>query len=318
MNLNVGLQVGAWFKFMVHKGDGVPTQETGWIKNLVLNAGLDRMSVGGADDTLFIGSGNSEPNVNQTSLDVQRTSTTNKIAHVTGRQLSEAPIYHWSRRTYRFNEGQASGNMAEVGLGWGSNNLFNRALIKDAQGQPTTITVLADDFLDVIVELRVYPTPLTESSFNVVNKLGDIVSSHTVKIAPLMASNPTGAGIGSALMGKVILGTPSDSGHLRMFTGAANLDKPSTDPSGYFGTTNVAANTYPTPRSCQGRMRMELGNIANGKELRSMDIGISYLGQWQSGSGLGYKVEIDPPFIKKPTQVVDIKMTVSWDRYSEV
>jgi hypothetical protein len=71
--------------------------------------------------------------------------------------------------TWRFGEGIAAGNIAEVGLGWGNATLWNRARIKDAQGKPTVITVFADEYLDVVSEIRVYPAQSLEGSFNLLD-----------------------------------------------------------------------------------------------------------------------------------------------------
>ena len=73
---------------------------------------------------------------------------------------STSPYYRYCRGTYRFPEGAAAGNLSEVGVGWGSNHAgstFSRALILDTYGNPTTITVLSDEYLDVTYEYRLYP-----------------------------------------------------------------------------------------------------------------------------------------------------------------
>ena len=62
--------------------------------------------------------------------------------------------------TFRFGQGVAAGNLTEVGIrsDAGPNSaLFSRALIVDSGGNPTTLTILSDEYLDVTYELRFYP-----------------------------------------------------------------------------------------------------------------------------------------------------------------
>ena len=45
-------------------------------------------------------------------------------------------------------------------MGWGtSENLFSHALILDAEGSPTSITVLSDEYLTVVYSYRIYGLP---------------------------------------------------------------------------------------------------------------------------------------------------------------
>lgn len=72
---------------------------------------------------------------------------------------------------YRFAEGVAAGNIAEVGMFTSASSgttsataLSSRARVVDGFGVPTTITVLSDEFLDVIWRCRWYvPEDLTGS-----------------------------------------------------------------------------------------------------------------------------------------------------------
>ena len=131
---------------------------TGWFPNLITNQGLDRMA------TYFdyvrhcqVGSGSTTPSNTNIGL-------VNRLAGTVAISASQAinntsPYYSWFKRVYRFAEGVAAGNISEVGIGWldTGNNLFSRALILDTYGNPTTITVLSDEYLEVTYELRFYP-----------------------------------------------------------------------------------------------------------------------------------------------------------------
>ncbi|WP_251258216.1 hypothetical protein, partial [Enterobacter hormaechei] len=130
------------------------------------NAGLDLL--GTTDDTYVytfcrVGSGNTAPAVTDTVLVSQVASSSTQQAINNGVDRSGA-FYAWVRRTTRFTTGTAAGTLAEVGVSpTTSGPLFSRALILDSGGNPTTITVLPDETLDVTYELRLYPT-LTDAT----------------------------------------------------------------------------------------------------------------------------------------------------------
>ena len=131
---------------------------TGWFPNLITNQGLDRM----AKNYYYInycqvGSGSTAPANSDIGL-VNRLAGT-IVTSATQGVNSTSPYYSWYKKVYRFAEGVAAGNISEVGVGWGvtGNVLFSRALILDVNSNPTTITVLSDEYLDVTYELRFYP-----------------------------------------------------------------------------------------------------------------------------------------------------------------
>ena len=151
-------QCAGWFKIEATRPDGTRRVLADWFPNLILNGGLDRM--GANPDYLSwcqVGSGSTAPVAAQTALVNRIAGTSTQQNNVSGAQAS-APYYGWYRRTYRFAQGVAAGNLSEVGVGWAtSGSLFSRALILDGGGSPTTITVLSDEVLDVTYELRRYP-----------------------------------------------------------------------------------------------------------------------------------------------------------------
>lgn len=136
--------------------------DTGWFPNAVLDTGLNRMGVGAYGNACAVGSGNTPPAYDQTGLATQVAMTTTQQSNTAGRR-TEAPYYGWTRRVFRFAAGVAAGTLAEIGIGWYQNpgptmaGFFSRALILDLDGNPTTITVLADEVLDITYELRMYP-----------------------------------------------------------------------------------------------------------------------------------------------------------------
>lgn len=136
-------------------------EQTPWFDNIIVDIGLDRLGTIGPIATYCrVGTNGTVPSAGQTALlgYVADTSTIQSNLEVA---QATPPYFGRLVRTYRFAAGVAAGTLAEVGIGWGDNNLANtlwcRALILDALGVPTTITVLSDEVLDVTYELRLYP-----------------------------------------------------------------------------------------------------------------------------------------------------------------
>jgi hypothetical protein len=133
-----------------------------WFPNLILNNGLNRLGVRGQQPLIasycHVGTGNSAPIATETSLVTPLASTNTNLGSSSG-YTAGPPEFVWATFTRRFAAGVAAGNLTEVGMGWGpgAGVLFSRALITDVGGNPTTVTVLATEVLDVTYELRIYP-----------------------------------------------------------------------------------------------------------------------------------------------------------------
>ena len=305
MNVQINNSVGARFKLVARKASTEEiTRETEWFKNIVLDTGLNRMSVGTWIDRVRVGSGNSTPVASQTQLDNTIASTVTVLSgsESISKQTTTSPYYVAAKRTYRFAEGVAAGNISEVGCGWGNGlDLWNRALVKDLNGNPTTITVLSDEFLDVIVEVRYYPTQTFSGSFNLLNKTGQIVSSHTYTGLPYFTE-----------AGNVYFSTVSSS-QTTLYSGSMN--NVNTLPSTQLGSA-YSTSTYPTPNtiSCTSSFPLASGNGSIKTVVQSFGV-ISSASSSQSSA---YKFEINPPIVKTDKMVLSFKFSISWNRYEGV
>lgn len=139
------------------------SRELAEFDNLITDWGLNRLGTGGIGDGCYVGSGSTAPANGNTSL-VALVASNTTYSQNTGNS-GAAPYYAWCRRSWRFGQGVAAGNISEVGVGPASNTLFSRALVKDSNGNPTTITVLSTEFLDVSYELRIF-APTSDVTFN--------------------------------------------------------------------------------------------------------------------------------------------------------
>ena len=151
------------YKIEAVRPDGERRLLLDWFDNLILDAGLNRLGSGGAFDRCMVGTSSTPVTPSQTALGAQIASTTTIEASTNGTNLGGG--YAWARRTFRFPVGAATGNITEVGVGWSSTDCFSRALTVDGGGTPVTITVLADEFLDVTYELRLH-WPTVDISVN--------------------------------------------------------------------------------------------------------------------------------------------------------
>lgn len=166
--LHVSAKVGiaGYFKIEVLNTDanGVAIESSrriaaNWQKNLITNNGLDLLC--GTNNTLNtycqVGSGSATPANGDTALQSRIASSSTQQANSAGTNNSVSPYYGFVQRTYRFVAGVATGNISELGIGPASTgNLFSRALVLDGLGAPTTITLLSDEVLDVVYQLRCY------------------------------------------------------------------------------------------------------------------------------------------------------------------
>ena len=297
MNVQINNSVGARFKLVARKASTEEiTRETDWFKNIVLDTGLNRMSVGTWIDRVRVGSGNSTPVASQTQLDNTIASTTTLFGSGSvSKQTTTSPYYEAVKFTYRFAEGVAAGNISEVGCGWGNGlDLWNRALVKDLNGDPTTITVLSDEFLDVIVEVRYYPTQSFSGSFNLLNKTGGIVSSHTYTGLPYFT------GGGNIYFSKVV------GGAISLYSGSMN--NVTTDPSSYLDIVS-AISTYPSPKTLTCTNILPL-TTANGS-IKTVSQSFRIF----SVSASSYKFEINPPIVKTNQMILSFTFSISWNRY---
>ncbi len=126
-----------------------------WFPNIITDQGLNRIGTNQWNTACQVGSGTATPLVTDTGLQTFVAGTTGLQSAVSSAQGS-SPYYGADTRRYRFAVGVAAGNLSEVGIGWlpTGSNLFSRARILDGGGNPTTITVLSTEVLDVTYEIR--------------------------------------------------------------------------------------------------------------------------------------------------------------------
>lgn len=133
-------------------------------KNLVLDRYFSLANSGkNMTDTTFylkIGTGTAEPLPTDTSLQSAMQIVNKGTAGVgdLGSSLNAEGTHleGYYEMTYSYSKGQVVGNISEIGLSetYQSNLLVTRALIKDELGNPTIISVTAEDELTVVYRLN--------------------------------------------------------------------------------------------------------------------------------------------------------------------
>ncbi|RLC21493.1 MAG: hypothetical protein DRH93_11690, partial [Deltaproteobacteria bacterium] len=149
--INIKAQVSGRFRLKVYRSDGTLKKDTGWFDNLITNYGLNRMA-SSSDYLLYchVGTNNTPPAYTDTSLAgfLHGAGANGSATHP---HSTSNPTYRSIKKVYRFDAGEATGNISEVGISRksSSGDLFSRALIVDSSDNPTTITILSDESLDV-------------------------------------------------------------------------------------------------------------------------------------------------------------------------
>ena len=303
MNTNIGMM--GEFRCVVKKSDGSTKIDTGYQKNLILNQGLDFFGGGKGMNMMefcIIGSGNSQPSYTQNKLDAT-------VAGVYGTDFSTKYDYDASRdgnlyktnkvRKYTFDS-LNNVNISEVGLASNFSSsidyyLCTRALIKDTQGVPTTITVLSGEVLEIYYKLwQVFDT--------------------TDKVGTINLLDGVGGSVAYNYSSKVVTNTNESVnyfGNTAIFYNRWYGLYPSADTSepSYSSPDTYQYSTY-VDGSYKIVVTFHLGSGDANGSIRLMIIPSFSLWVIRFGS-----VADDSPITKTDTQTLTIPVEISWGRY---
>ena len=130
--------------------------------NLITDLGMNEFGVAGQAYSfyVYVGAGNTPEAVTDTVMgNLLYATLTQSQPRVS--VVGPAPDYVASSTyVWDFEPKGVAYNVSEVGVGWSHTSisaLFSRALVKDSNGQPIVISVLADEFLRVTYTLKMYP-----------------------------------------------------------------------------------------------------------------------------------------------------------------
>ena len=154
-----------------------------WFPNLITDTGLDSVAtVNSWKAYCHVGTGTLAPATSDTALQTPVASTAAR-SNVVNTNAGAPSYYTQSSVDYTFPVG--AGTYTEVGVSNkahtdGAQLLFSRALIVDGGGNPTAITVLADEYLVVTYRIRIYP-PLADVTGTI--SIGSDIYNYTVRAA---------------------------------------------------------------------------------------------------------------------------------------
>ena len=167
-SINVGIKTR--YKFIAVNPETLEERDlSGWCENILLTSGRNELAKRDWFTYCQVGTSATLPAVGQTGLLGFVAASNNIQEDVSGTQGS-VPYYGWRRKRFRFDPGEAVGNLNEVAIAWAGTagaNCVTRALIVDINGVQVTVTPLVTEILDVVIEVRYYP-PLSDSTGTVV------------------------------------------------------------------------------------------------------------------------------------------------------
>lgn len=276
-----------------------------WFPNLILDAGLDRVGISANYYAIcYVGSGNSTPTELQTGLDAQVAGTSTRISNSVTNS-GAAPYYAQHTVVYRFAQGAAAGNLSEIGVGWATGALFSRALILDGLGNPTTITVLADEFLDVTYRIRLY-VPMND-----VLSVVPIDGVGTQVLARAAAASSTSAWLNTSDYGPLAGGNPQGAPVLH-YVYSGTIGSITGSPGGTTGGASSMSNAAYTPGTLYRDWSVTWGiNAGNVGGVRS-----AMVYQGADGTFGRTQFQFDPVIPKDNTKTMVLNFRMSWGRYT--
>jgi len=310
--INLKSNVGGFYKLEItNNNTNEKRVAADWFKNLITDNGLNLLATSGRYlGVCQVGSGSSTPLVSDTALASIMASNSSGVSFTYGTTTS-APYYTWIRNVYRFNAGVATGNISEIGVspaGSTTGNLFSRALVLDGEGNPTTITVLSNETLDVTYELRYY-APSTDISGSFM--IGSSSYSWISRASNVDGNDSLGWGLqddGASSFGYVVPETNtypwlSEAG-IRAYSGA--ISSITEIPSGSSVMGTISANSYISGSFYINHVvsfSISQANYAGG------------IGSVSGRMGIGsYQIGFTPHIPKTSDDVFSITIRHSWGR----
>lgn len=310
------VRLGGRFRAVVSKDAECKqvVEDTGFFDNLITNTGMNRVgevttnaqasaqSFSALCGRFVVGSGSAEPQFTDTALQ-------NPVAFASANPVIESESSNYDRGWYeitvrhQFGQGQAAGNLSEIGIQHTSTSgpLWSRALILDGQGDPTTITVLPDDFLTCYYTLRIM-IPKEDFIFNIDADYGED------GIVPIVVTGrPLGADGASPTLGWGLQTAAPIWGYFQFYTGGLAAPTANNPLGSAIGsqTADFSVVPYVTDSFERYVTRTNGLNEHNSQELRTARLA-ALMGYWQ--------IEFDPPLQKDNTQTMQVTFGYSWAR----
>lgn len=286
---------------------GKLVQEVGPFHNTITNIGLNKLGTGAPISHCYVGTGTTPATVVDTTMG-NRIATTSTQQTYGSNNTTSPPYWKEFSITFRFGAGVAAGNITEVGVGWGSsstatNYLWSRELTVDSGGNPVTITVLSNEFLDVTYTIRYYPVltdfsgtfMLGTTSYSYTGRASNINGQIINAFNPMVGLTPqigyAGAGCALGPLTGVITGSTASVTMSGAVTQAPYVD----------GSLKI---------TCSTSFSLGAANVAGGIKAMTIQSAAS------SFASMNYQILLNNPIPKDNTRTMTLNMEHSWGRYT--
>lgn len=273
-----------------------------WFPNLITNSGLD--AIGEAAFPIYscaVGSGNTPPTILNTTLQTSVASTSASGPINSSQPAIAAPYASSVQRSWRFAAGVAAGNLSEVAVfSLSPVMMFSRSLIKDSSGNPTTITVLANEFLDVAYRVSFF-YPENDVTGSVL--LDGTTHNFTLRAALVTAQSAY------PRASKAMFNNLGNSAYV--FAAPAQIETVTASPTTANGYAVAAvANEVYIMGSYRkvGSLNLDLDSANWGSGISAIQFPMELF------SGMSYQAQFTPPIPKQNTQTLKIDIEISWGR----
>lgn len=316
--MNIGL--AGEVRCVVTKADGSVKTDTGFIKNLILNQGLDFFGGGNGANIFYrclVGTGNSTPTPTQNKLDLPVKIASGSEFAVKYDYTPREDHLYLVERTYKYTfSTMGDVNISEVGLASNGTTIANaymctRALIKDAAGNPTAISVKNTEKLEVYYKITTVFSTLDTTHQIQYTDAANVTSTYnaTVRLAKAggVPYNYTGSEVGQTPLSKLDVWVESYPGATYRGELGPVDGSPQTDAS---RADSWALEAYiPGSYKRVGKYLYSL-SLGNGNT-RSMEV-YSNMGIWQVRYGA---VLDDSPISKTNKDTMILPFEFSWGRF---
>lgn len=277
----------------------------GPFKNLILNQGLDRIATTGANSlygSFHVGTGTAVP----TAADTQLAQAVGPSVTFNGTPSAGAPPDYVSSQLMTGTSAigaYGTVNLTEIGVGSNNRNqLFSRALIVDAAGNPTAFPISSDEQLRVTYELKQYP-PLGDAEFQV-----NVSGTRDVIVRSLNVNNINGWSPRSPQTVDANFDIYVVQSSRAFYTGGLN-DITATQPLGTMvsNTSNNSASLSPYEAGSHKRQfRINwASNQGNSDQLRTSRVQLNCC---------TFQVQYEPPLSKNAEQTLFLEYEIAWGR----
>lgn len=306
--------MAGYYRLIVKTSEEKIKQDTGWFQNLITNQGLDWFGVApsgynaGATGYAGVGTGNTAPSFTDVNLTAPMTPAAPN-GSLSQSYVAGPPAYWSNIYSYQWAQGAIVGNISEVGIGdlashsapyTGVLALASHALIVDANGNPTTLSVTATDTLSVTYELRLYLNT-TDTNYSIV--IGGTTYSGLFRLCQ----------VGSNLLGWSTIPVNISVSKVSIFYYNGTIGTINSFPSGSNIGGNASQNvTWTSGTYTIGSYTIQISaniaaNVYPAINITAIQLECN-IGNWQ--------FSVSPALVRLATQNISTTWALSWGRYT--